>query len=93
MINTGLEGSVPLIRKHVQALGFKFEDIKILLATHVHYDHVAGMAAIRQATGAKLMIQEKDAKAMADGGASDYALGSHGAQFRAGSGRSAAEKR
>ena len=81
LINTGLEGSVPLIRKHVQALGFKFEDIKILLATHAHYDHVAGMAAIKQATGAQLMIQEKDAKAMADGGASDYALGSHGASF------------
>jgi metallo-beta-lactamase class B len=81
LINTGLEGSVPLIRKHVQSLGFKFEDIKILLATHAHYDHVAGMAAIKQATGAKLMIQEKDAKAMADGGASDYALGSHGASF------------
>lgn len=81
LINTGLESSVPLIRKHVQALGFKFEDIKILLATHAHYDHVAGMAAIKQATGARLMIQEKDGKAMTDGGASDYALGGHGSTF------------
>lgn len=81
LINTGLEESVPLIRKHVQALGFKFEDIKILLATHAHYDHVAGMAAIKKATGAKLMIQEKDAKALADGGASDFALGGHGSTF------------
>ncbi|HWV29865.1 MAG TPA: subclass B3 metallo-beta-lactamase [Dyadobacter sp.] len=83
LINTGLEESVPLIRKHMQALGFKFEDIKILLATHAHYDHVAGIAAIKKATGAKFMIQEKDAKAMTDGGASDYALGGHGATFEA----------
>nr|WP_295922195.1 subclass B3 metallo-beta-lactamase [uncultured Dyadobacter sp.] len=81
LINTGLEESVPLIRKHIEALGFKFADIKILLATHAHYDHVAGMAAIKQATGAKMMIQEKDAKVLADGGASDYALGEHGSTF------------
>lgn len=81
LINTGLETSVPLIRKHVEALGFKFADIKILLATHAHYDHVAGMAAIKKATGAKMMIQEKDAKALADGGASDFALGGHGSTF------------
>ncbi len=57
LINTGLEESVPLIKKHITSLGFKFSDIKILLATHAHYDHVAGMAAIKKETGAKMMIQ------------------------------------
>lgn len=81
LINTGLEASAPMIRKHVEALGFKFSDIKILLATHAHYDHVAGMAAVKRATGAKMMIQQKDAKALGDGGASDYVLGGGGSTF------------
>jgi len=82
LINTGLPGSVNMIRTHVQALGFKFSDIKILLATHAHFDHVGGMAEIKKITGAKMMIEEKDAQALADGGNSDYVLGGKGSMFQ-----------
>ena len=75
LINTGLDDSGPLIRAHVRALGFKFEDIKILLATHAHFDHVGAMAAIKKQTGAQMMINERDAEVLADGGNSDYVLG------------------
>jgi len=81
LINTGLAGSDTMIRKHIDALGFKFSDIKILLATHAHYDHVGAMAAIKKITGAKLMINEADAGVLADGGNSDYALGGKGSTF------------
>lgn len=76
LINTGATGSVPLIRAHVKTLGLKFADIKILLTTHAHIDHVGGMAEIKKTTGAKMMINEKDAAVLADGGKSDYVLGS-----------------
>lgn len=75
LINTGTVESVPMIRKSIAQLGFKFTDIKILLATHAHFDHVGGMAAIKKMTGAQMMINEKDAPVLADGGFSDYALG------------------
>lgn len=75
LINTGVDDSAPLIRRHLETLGFKFSDIKILLATHAHFDHVGAMAAIRKQTGAQMMINEKDADVLADGGFSDYALG------------------
>jgi metallo-beta-lactamase class B len=81
LINTGLEESVPQLKKNIETLGFKFSDIKILLATHAHYDHVAGMAAIKKATGATLMIQQADVQLMKDGGASDSVLGKDGATF------------
>ncbi len=81
LINTGLPGSDTLIRKHVEALGFKFKDIKILLATHAHFDHVGAMAAIRQSTRAKMMIEEKDAPVLADGGNSDFIFGGKGPLF------------
>jgi metallo-beta-lactamase class B len=82
LINTGLDDSAPLIRKHLEALGFKFSDIKILLATHAHFDHVGAIAAIKKQTGAKILINEKDAAVLADGGNSDYALGGKGSTFR-----------
>src|SRR5882757_3835115 len=81
LINTGLAESAALIRAHVEKLGFKFTDIKILLATHAHYDHVGAMAAVKKMTGAKLMIEEKDAPVMADGGNSDYVFGGKGSTF------------
>jgi len=81
LINTGIEGSDTMIRRHIETLGFRFSDIKILLATHAHFDHVGAMAAIKQATGAKLMIHKREAPLLADGGGSDVILGGHGPMF------------
>jgi metallo-beta-lactamase class B len=82
LINTGLAESVPMIKSNVESLGFKFSDIKILLATHAHFDHVAGMADIKEMTGAKMMINERDAQALADGGNSDFVFGGKGSTFK-----------
>jgi metallo-beta-lactamase class B len=81
LINTGLPGSDTLIRKHIEALGFKSRDIKILLATHAHFDHVGAMAAIQHTTKAKMMIEAGDAPVLADGGNSDYIFGGKGPLF------------
>src|SRR5690349_12373248 len=52
LINSGFETTVPQIRAGVESLGFKMGDIKILLASHAHSDHVAGHALARELTGA-----------------------------------------
>ena len=82
LINTGLAESVGMIKSNVESLGFKFSDIKILLATHAHFDHVAGMADIKQMTGAQMIIHERDAQALADGGNSDFIFGGKGSTFK-----------
>ena len=81
LINTGVAESATMIRSHVESLGFRFSDIRILLATHAHYDHVGAMAAVKKITGAQMMINEKDAQVMADGGNSDYLFGGKGNLF------------
>jgi metallo-beta-lactamase class B len=81
LINTGLPGSDTMIRAHVEALGFKLADVKILLATNAHFDHVGAMAVVQQQTGARVMINEFDAPVLADGGSSDYVLGGKGMMF------------
>jgi metallo-beta-lactamase class B len=81
LINTGLAASAQQLKHNIEALGLKFSDIKILLTTQAHYDHVAAMAAIKKMTGAQMMVDEKDATVLADGGSSDYALGGNGSAF------------
>lgn len=82
LINTGLAESAPMIRRHVDDLGFKFSDIKILLTMQAHYDHVGAIADIQQTTGAKVMIDSGDAGVMTDGGNSDYFMGGKGSVFK-----------
>lgn len=82
LINTGLAASAPMIKANVEALGFKFSDIKILLTTQAHYDHMGAMADIKKQTGATMMVDKEDAGVMADGGDSDYALGGHGSLYK-----------
>jgi metallo-beta-lactamase class B len=82
LINTGIPGSDTLIRRHVEALGFKFSNIKIILTNQAHFDHVGSMAAIKKTTGAQVMVDEKDAAVIADGGNSDFIFGGHGPMFQ-----------
>src|SRR5262245_13936986 len=74
LINTGLVDSVPLIRSSMHSLGFKLEDVRILLTMQAHFDHVAGMAEIQKLTKARMYAMEGDAAALEDGGKSDPAL-------------------
>lgn len=82
LINTGLAASAKQIKENITALGFTFFDIKILLNTQAHYDHMGAMAFIKKKTKAQLMINEKDASVLKDGGNSDYALGGKGSSFK-----------
>jgi metallo-beta-lactamase class B len=82
LVNTGLAASAPMIEGNINALGFKLTDIKILLTTQAHWDHNGAMAEIKNKTGAKLMVNEKDVPAMEDGGNSDYAYGGSGSTFQ-----------
>ena len=81
LINTGLTASEAQIKANIKTLGFQYADIKILLTTQAHYDHMGAMAAIKKITGAQIMVDEKDAAVLKDGGSSDYALGGDGSTF------------
>jgi metallo-beta-lactamase class B len=75
LINSDLEANVPLIRASVEKLGFKFNDIKILLISHAHWDHDAGSALIKQITGAKYMVMDADVPVVESGGTADFQYG------------------
>ena len=64
LINSTFEANVPVIRKSVEQLGFKFSDVKILLGSHAHADHMEGDAMVKELTGAKVMAMAEDVPAL-----------------------------
>jgi metallo-beta-lactamase class B len=73
LINSSLETSVPMIRSSVEQLGFKLNDIKVLLISHSHFDHDAGSAELIKETGAQYMVMDGDVSVVESGGATDFA--------------------
>jgi metallo-beta-lactamase class B len=67
LLDTEGEEFVPGIRKNIESLGFQLKDIKFLLTTHAHSDHVGGLAALKGLTGGKVAVMAQDAEALATG--------------------------
>jgi metallo-beta-lactamase class B len=65
LINTNFEETVPLMRASVEKLGFKMNDVKIILGSHAHADHMQADALLKEATGgATVMAMEQDVAAL-----------------------------
>ena len=75
LVNTGLEDSTELIRQNIESLGFRFEDIRVLLQMQAHWDHTAALAEIKENTGAEMWATAEDAPVLEDGGVSDPHFG------------------
>ncbi len=75
LINTGTKETVPNVVANVTQLGFKMADVKILTATHGHWDHVAGLAELRRITKAQMVMSDADASLLETGGRTDFRWG------------------
>src|SRR5690349_15390821 len=64
LIDSTYEVNVPVIRKSIEDLGFKFADTKILLGSHAHGDHQEGDAMVKELTGAQVMAMAEDVPAL-----------------------------
>ncbi len=68
LLDSGFEASVPRLRKNIEALGFRYQDTKLLLTSHAHIDHVQAHALVRQQTGARVVVSALDAPFVEHGG-------------------------
>ncbi len=55
LIDGGLTQSAPQIAANIEKLGFRLEDVKLILNSHTHYDHAGGIAALQRASGAQVV--------------------------------------
>jgi metallo-beta-lactamase class B len=75
LINGGFVETAPQIQENVRALGFRLEDVKILLLSHAHFDHAGGIPRLKELTGARVLVMEGDEGVFAAGGKGDYLFG------------------
>lgn len=67
LIDGGLPQSAPRINTNIRALGFRAQDIALILVSHVHYDHVGGIAALQRLSGARVLASEAARNALVSG--------------------------
>jgi metallo-beta-lactamase class B len=72
LVNSGFAETVPLIRASMKTLGFRFEDVRILLTGQGHMDHVGGHALVREQTHAQVAVMEPDVRVVETGGQGDF---------------------
>ncbi|MBU6373103.1 MAG: subclass B3 metallo-beta-lactamase [Alphaproteobacteria bacterium] len=67
LIDAGPASAAPIVQRNIEALGYKITDVKLLLATHEHHDHVGGLAALQKASGATLRVSPAATPVLAGG--------------------------
>lgn len=67
LLDTGVQGMTDDIKRNVEALGFMMSDIKIILSSHAHFDHIQGHAIMQRMTGAQVFALDADADALEAG--------------------------
>jgi metallo-beta-lactamase class B len=68
LIDGGLTQSAPIIAANIRKLGFRLEDVRLILNSHTHYDHAGGIAALQRASGAQVAASPAAKRALENGG-------------------------
>lgn len=79
VIDGGTENGADIVARNIRRLGFRVEDVKILLHSHEHFDHVGGIGRLQQLSGALLMASPAAAAVFQTGapGPGDPQAGMH----------------
>jgi len=64
LIDGALAESVHLIASNIETLGFRIEDVSLILNSHAHYDHSGGIAELKRLSGASVAASAWSAQAM-----------------------------
>lgn len=75
LIDSGLEQNAEAIANGIRQQGFDVKDVRILLTTQAHFDHVAAHAKLKALSGARLLATAGDAPLLEGGGKGDYLFG------------------
>jgi metallo-beta-lactamase class B len=67
LLDGGLPQSAPLIDASIRKLGFRTEDVRLIVNSHAHYDHCGGIAALQRTSGAIVTASASGARAIESG--------------------------
>lgn len=67
LLDTGMPRMAPTVLANIEKLGFNPNDVRIIISSHAHVDHVGAHAEVKKATGAQVIASAEDAKALEAG--------------------------
>jgi metallo-beta-lactamase class B len=67
LLDTGTQKMASVVFPNIVKLGFKPADIKVMLISHAHYDHMETMETMRRLTGATVAALEAEVPALSSG--------------------------
>lgn len=67
LLDSATSDGAEVVKANIKALGFKLSDIRYLIETHAHFDHVGGTAKLKRETGATLVASAADRPALERG--------------------------
>jgi metallo-beta-lactamase class B len=67
LLDGGLPQSAPIIDANIRQLGFRTEDVRLILNSHAHFDHAGGITALQRASGAQVAASASGARALEAG--------------------------
>ena len=77
LLDGGMPRSAMLFDASIRKAGFRPEDIRLLLVTHAHIDHVGTLAYFKQLSGAHVAVMDRDFEHLKTGGKTDPVYGTH----------------
>jgi len=67
LIDGALPQSARQIAGNIESLGFRMKDVKVILNSHVHFDHAGGIAELQRLSGAQVFASKWSAGVMRNG--------------------------
>jgi metallo-beta-lactamase class B len=67
LLDGDLPQSAPLIDANIRKLGFRTENLRLIVNSHAHFDHAGGIAALQRASGATVAAGAAGARAIENG--------------------------
>jgi metallo-beta-lactamase class B len=73
LFDTTYEDRVPMMVENIEKLGFNPKDVKLIIGTHAHSDHVGGHSLMQEMTGADILSSEQEIEVIETGGDGSWA--------------------
>ena len=81
LLDGGVPRSAAMFDDSIRKLGFRPEDLQLLLLTHAHVDHAGTIAHFKEISGARVAVMDRDFGLLASGGKSDPTYGKRSAFY------------
>jgi metallo-beta-lactamase class B len=75
LLDSGFAQTAPQVAANIAALGFELRQVRYIITSQAHYDHVGGVAELKRRSGAQVVMSAGDAALAARGGRGDFAFG------------------